>query len=89
MTKATIPTVRQAVIPSNAFVRINVVMSKSAEPVADIVKICGTKTRKKTDARATPASPYWNPHADIAQPFGKIDILDVVLCTGHYGQKYP
>ena len=35
------------------------------------------------------SDPNWNPYADIAEPYGKIDILDVVKCTGHYGQKYP
>lgn len=38
---------------------------------------------------ATPSDPFWNPHADVAQPFGKIDILDVTKCTGHYGERYP
>lgn len=37
---------------------------------------------------ATPSNPHWNPHADIAVPYGKIDILDVVLCTSHYGERY-
>jgi len=50
--------------------------------IFDVVKITGAYD-------ATPASSYWNPHADIAEPFGKIDILDVVLCEGHYGKKYP
>jgi parallel beta-helix repeat protein len=45
---------------------------------------------KATYAYGTDSSdPRWNPHADIAQPYGKIDILDVVLCTGHYAEKYP
>ncbi len=50
--------------------------------IFDVVRITGAYG-------ATPASPYWNPHADIAEPFGKIDIFDVVLCTGHYGERYP
>jgi nitrous oxidase accessory protein len=37
---------------------------------------------------STSSSSWWNPHADIAQPYGKIDLLDVVKCTGHYGEKY-
>jgi parallel beta-helix repeat protein len=36
----------------------------------------------------TPSNAHYNPHADIAAPHGKIDILDVVLCTRHYGEKY-
>lgn len=50
--------------------------------ILDVVKITSAYG-------ATPASPFWNPHADIAEPFGKIDIFDVVLCTIHYGQKWP
>jgi parallel beta-helix repeat protein len=50
--------------------------------IFDVVRITGAYS-------TTPASPNWNPHADIAQPFGKIDIFDIVLCTGHYGKKYP
>jgi hypothetical protein len=37
----------------------------------DVVQITGAYG-------ATPTSPYWNTHADIAKPFGKIDIFDVV-----------
>jgi parallel beta-helix repeat protein len=32
--------------------------------------------------------PNWNLRADLAPPYGKIDILDLVTCTSHYGQKY-
>ena len=39
--------------------------------VMDVVQITGAYG-------ATPTSPYWNTHADIAKPFGKIDIFDVV-----------
>jgi hypothetical protein len=31
-------------------------------------------------------SPNWNPNADIAEPFGKVDLLDIVACTLHYGE---
>ncbi len=50
--------------------------------IYDVVKITGAYG-------TTPSDPYWNPHADIAQPYGRIDISDVVLCTSHYGAKYP
>lgn len=50
--------------------------------ILDVVKICAAYG-------STPADSNWNPHADINRPYGKIDILDVVLCTIHYGQKYP
>jgi len=33
--------------------------------------------------------PDWHVSADIAAPYGKIDILDLVTCIGHYGEKYP
>jgi len=33
--------------------------------------------------------PNWNPFADIAPPYGKIDIFDLVTCTYHYGERYP
>lgn len=33
--------------------------------------------------------PNWNPEADMAAPYGKIDILDLVTCATHYGEKYP
>jgi hypothetical protein len=33
-------------------------------------------------------SPNWNPAADLVSPYGKIDILDLVTITCHYGQKY-
>jgi hypothetical protein len=50
--------------------------------ILDVAKITGCYG-------CTPSDPEYNPHADIAQPYGKIDILDVVLCTGHYAEKYP
>jgi parallel beta-helix repeat protein len=49
--------------------------------ILDVVKICA-------GYGSTPSNSNWNPHADIAQPYGKIDILDVVLCTSSYGEKY-
>ena len=48
--------------------------------ILDVVKITAAYG-------ATRFSMYWNPHADIAEPYGKIDILDVVVCTRHYGEK--
>ncbi len=37
---------------------------------------------------ASPPYYQWNPHADIVEPFGIIDLLDIVACTIHYGEKY-
>lgn len=31
----------------------------------------------------------WNPFADLAQPYGEIDIFDLVTCAAHYGDTYP
>ncbi|TET62304.1 hypothetical protein E3J49_08425 [Candidatus Bathyarchaeota archaeon] len=31
----------------------------------------------------------WNPFADLAQPYGQIDIFDLVTCAAHYGETYP
>jgi hypothetical protein len=31
----------------------------------------------------------WHIFADLAPPYGRIDILDLVTCISHYGEKYP
>jgi nitrous oxidase accessory protein NosD len=49
--------------------------------IFDVTKIC-------IAYGSTPSNPNWNPHTDIAVPYGKIDIFDVVLCTTHYGETY-
>jgi nitrous oxidase accessory protein len=48
--------------------------------ILDVTKITGCY-------KTAPSDPEWNPHADIAEPYGVIDILDVVLCTSHYSEK--
>jgi len=50
--------------------------------IFDVVRITGAYS-------TTPASPNWNPHADVAEPYGKVDTSDVVLCTRHYGKRWP
>jgi hypothetical protein len=35
-----------------------------------------------------PGNTNWNPEADIAPPYGCIDILDLVTCTKQYGVHY-
>jgi nitrous oxidase accessory protein NosD len=47
--------------------------------ILDIVAITSIYGCKKGE-------PNWNPDADIAPPYGKIDILDLVTCTYHYGE---
>jgi len=36
-----------------------------------------------------PASPNWNPNADIAPPYGIISLTDLVTMAMHYGQHNP
>jgi len=38
---------------------------------------------------STVGEPNWNPRADVAPPYGKIDILDIVTIVAHYGEKAP
>jgi hypothetical protein len=33
--------------------------------------------------------PTWNPNADIAPPYGIINLYDIVTLIHHYGEKYP
>ena len=37
---------------------------------------------------ATPSDPHWNCHCDIVEPFGIIDLFDVVLMADSYGEEY-
>ena len=37
---------------------------------------------------STPSDSNWNPHSDIAEPHGIIDIYDLVTCTSQYGKEY-
>lgn len=37
---------------------------------------------------STPSSPNWNPNCDIAEPYGVIDIFDLVTIAGNYGEEY-
>jgi parallel beta-helix repeat protein len=50
--------------------------------ILDIVAIASIYGCKGEDLR-------WNPQADLAPPYGKIDLFDLVTCTSHYGQTYP
>lgn len=36
---------------------------------------------------STPPDTNWNPHCDIAQPYGVISIYDIVLIAGSYGKE--
>lgn len=37
---------------------------------------------------AKEGDPNWNPDADVAEPYGLIDIFDIVTITGKYGHTY-
>lgn len=37
---------------------------------------------------STPSSPNWNPCCDIAEPYGIIDIFDIVTMAASYGEEY-
>ena len=49
--------------------------------IFDIVKAAGIYS-------STPFDPYWNPHCDIAEPYGIIDIFDLVTIASSYGEEY-
>lgn len=34
------------------------------------------------------AGPRWNPYVDLAERYGFIDIFDIVIITGNYGEEY-
>jgi len=37
---------------------------------------------------STPSDPDWNPVCDLAEPYGSIDIYDVMIIAGSYGKQY-
>lgn len=37
---------------------------------------------------STPSDLNWNPHCDIAEPYGIIDIFDIVTIAMNYGEEY-
>ncbi len=37
---------------------------------------------------STPSDTNWNPHCDIAEPYGIIDIFDIVTISSSYGEEY-
>ncbi len=49
--------------------------------IYDVVLACSAYT-------STPLDPHWNPHCDIAEPYGVIDIFDIVMIAGSYGEEY-
>jgi nitrous oxidase accessory protein len=49
--------------------------------IYDVVRITSVYDSQEGDSN-------WNPHADIAEPYGIIDIYDVVTCTTSYGKEW-
>lgn len=49
--------------------------------ILDIVQISGVYASRAGDIN-------WNLYADLREQWGKIDILDIVTCASHYGEKY-
>ena len=49
--------------------------------IFDVVLVCSAYN-------STPSDPNWNPHCDIAEPFEIIDIYDIVMIAGSYGEEY-
>ncbi len=37
---------------------------------------------------STPSDSNWNSHCDIAEPYGVIDLFDIVMIAGSYGKEY-
>ena len=37
---------------------------------------------------STSVDPNWDPHCDIAEPYGIIDIFDIVVIASQYGEEY-
>lgn len=44
--------------------------------------------RTATAYGSVPTDPRWNPQCDIAEPYGKIDIFDIVMIASSYGREY-
>jgi hypothetical protein len=50
--------------------------------IADIVKASTSYGSEEEDTN-------WNPNANFAPAWDKIDMFDLVTCVKHYGEKYP
>jgi len=49
--------------------------------IYDVVLACNAYS-------STPSDPNWNGHCDIADPYGVIDIFDIVMIRSSYGEEY-
>ena len=66
-------------------VKIKMWCDVNADGIINILDIVATAIAYGS----TPNSSNWNPQADVNQPFGHVDILDIVLISSHYGQRCP
>ena len=49
--------------------------------IFDVVLVCAAY-------ESTPSDLNWNCHCDIVEPYGAIDLFDVVLMASNYGEEY-
>ena len=49
--------------------------------IYDAVSVCAAYS-------STPSDSHWNPHCDIAEPYGVIDIYDITMICTNYGEEY-
>jgi hypothetical protein len=38
--------------------------------------------------QSTPADPRWNPRCDLAEPYGVVDLFDIMVIAGSYGEAW-
>jgi hypothetical protein len=69
----------------NGFVLVHVPYDVNNDRKVDILDI----TKIANVYGSTRGEPNWNSEADVAPPHDIIDILDLVACASHYGQKWP
>jgi hypothetical protein len=66
------------------YVFIKMIGDVNGDRIIDIYDVIAVSTAYD----ATPGDPNWNPEADVAPPFGIIDLFDIVTVTAKYGQTY-
>lgn len=37
---------------------------------------------------STPIDPNWNPDCDLEEPYGEINIIDIIIMVRSYGEQY-
>ncbi|MEM3579644.1 MAG: CARDB domain-containing protein [Candidatus Bathyarchaeia archaeon] len=67
----------------DGWVKIKMIGDVNGDGVIDILDIVAITISYSTHE----GDPNWNPDADIAPPWGFINILDLVTCSSKYGQR--